>query len=150
MKKLIYPILSVTIILLSSCGGKETKTENTSKAEETPVVEEKVVMEEEETTEVNDEVISEDYDAEAGKELYASNGCVACHQLDVKTVGPSVKEVSTAYAENRDGLVAFLKGEADPIIDPAQAAVMAPQLEITKKLADTDLQNMVAYILSNK
>lgn len=142
MKKVIYPILSATVFFLASCGGNETKTEDTTPiVEETPVVEEEVIANDDATVE---------YDAAAGKELYTTNGCVACHQLDVKTVGPSVKEVATAYADNREGLTAFLKGEADPIIDPAQEAVMKPQLEITKKLPAADLQNVVEYILSNK
>jgi cytochrome c len=140
MKKVIYPILSATVFFLASCGGNETKTEDTNAVvEETPVVEE-----------ITNDGSTAQYDAEAGKNLYNSSGCVACHQLDVKTVGPSVKEVAAAYADNRDGLIAFLKGEADPIIDPAQEAVMSPQLEITKKLPAADLQNMVEYILSNK
>lgn len=146
MKKLVYSLISLSIIFFTSCGGEETTKTDTDVATTEEIVEVEEVTEEvvaEETTE-------EGGDIEAGKELYASSGCVACHQLDVKTVGPSVKEVSTAYADNKDGLTAFLKGEAEPIIDPAQAAVMTPQLEVTKKLADADLQNMVEYILSNK
>ena len=149
MKKLVYPVLSFTIIFLASCGENDIKKENTSVAEETPLIQEEVVAEEETTEEVDNSTTTE-YDIEAGKELYTSNGCVACHQLDAKTVGPSVKEVASAYTDNREGLTAFLKGEAKPIVDPTQEAVMKPQLEITKKLPEADLQNMIAYILSNK
>lgn len=147
MKKIVYSLLSLSIIFFTACGGEEKAKTDTDVATTEEVVEEVIA---EEIVEEAEEITEEGGDIEAGKELYASSGCVACHQLDVKTVGPSVKEVSTAYADNKEGLTAFLKGEADPIIDPAQAAVMSPQLEITKKLADADLQNMVEYILSNK
>ena len=41
-------------------------------------------------------------------------------------------------------------GEAKAIVDPAQEAVMAPQVEITKKMSAEDLQVIVDYIMANK
>ena len=148
MKKIVYPVLSLSIIFLASCGGNETTTEESNTTtEETTVVEETTTTEEEVVEEATP---SEGGDLDAGKEFFASNGCVACHQVDAKTVGPSLKEISTAYADNKDGLVAFLKEEGDAIVDPAQEAVMKPQLALTKELPADELNNVVDYILSNK
>ncbi|KAB2858786.1 MAG: c-type cytochrome, partial [Flavobacteriales bacterium] len=87
--------------------------------------------------------------AKDGAEFFQTSGCVACHQLDAKTVGPSIKEIATAYADAA-ALTAFLKGESKAIVDPAQEAVMAPQVEITKKMSAEDLQVIVDYIMANK
>lgn len=144
MKKLVLSVLSFGIIFFASCGGNDSATVET----ETPAVEETAPAEEEIIAE--EETTAEGGDVEAGKDFFASSGCVACHQVDVKTVGPSLKEISAAYADNKDGLTAFLKEEGEAIIDPAQAAVMQPQLALTKALPANELNNVVDYILSNK
>jgi cytochrome c len=85
-----------------------------------------------------------------GKETFKTNGCVACHEPNRKVVGPALKDISAAYLDNREGLTAFLKGEGEAIVDPAQAAVMAPQIEITKAMEDADRDLIIDYILSIK
>jgi len=147
MKKLVYPVLSFSIIFFTACGGNDSSTaeNNVSAPEEAAPVEEVV-----EETVVEEETPEEGGDLDAGKDFFASNGCVACHQVDAKTVGPSLKDIAAAYADNKDGLASFLKEEGEAIVDPAQAAVMQPQLAITKALSDDELNNVVDYILSNK
>ena len=149
MKKIFYTVLSLSIIVLTSCGGneKEQATEKT-----TPIVEEVSATEEvvEDKTEISENATSNEGDVVAGKELFTNKGSVACHQLDVKTVGPSLKVIATAYTDNNDGLKAFLKEEGEAIVDPAQAAVMKPQLAVTKSMSDNDLNNIVSYIQSSK
>ncbi len=136
--------------MMTSCGGeekaKEENTETTEHAAETPEkeVEEEVVVEEvvvEETAVV---------DTEAGNALFTGNGCVACHQADTKTVGPSLVDIAAAYADNEAGLTSFLKEESDAIVDPAQFAVMQGQLALTKVMSDEDLSALVGFIMSNK
>ena len=147
MKKLVYPVLSFSIIFFTACGGGDSSTaENNSSAPEEAAPVEEVVEE----TVVEEETPAEGGDIEAGKDFFASSGCVACHQVDAKTVGPSLKDIAAAYADNKEGLAAFLKEEGEAIVDPAQAAVMQPQLAITKALPDNELNNVVDYILSNK
>jgi cytochrome c551/c552 len=85
-----------------------------------------------------------------GEELFQTNGCTACHQPTAKTVGPAVNEIAKAYAGKKDELVKFLKGEGQAIVDPAQFAVMKPNLEITKKMSDDKVAAIADYILSVK
>jgi len=76
----------------------------------------------------------------------AANKCSACHKTDAKFVGPSYTEIAAKYKAENGNLVKFLKGQADPIVDPAQFAVMKANLEVTKKLSGDDLAAMAAYI----
>ncbi len=85
-----------------------------------------------------------------GKKLYSDKGCLVCHQLNTKLVGPSVKDIAAAYSGKKAGLTAFLKGEGKAIVDPSQASVMHPQIAITKALSAKDLDAIVDYILSIK
>lgn len=48
--------------------------------------------------------------AEDGETLYKTKGCVACHQIETKVVGPSYKEVAAKYA-GQDGAAAMLAGK---------------------------------------
>ena len=83
-----------------------------------------------------------------GAELFASNGCVACHQTETKTVGPAITEIKAAYATNADGLGDFLNGEGEAIVDVAMAAVMAPQVETTKAMTVEERTAIVEYLLN--
>ena len=149
MKKRTLSILAFSAVFafatLTSCGGAEKHEEEAAHEE---VVEEK-------HEEVVEEVVEEATEAttgnaEAGSELFASSGCVACHQVDTKTVGPSIKDIAAGYADNDAGLTAFLNGEGEAIIDVAQAAVMAPQVETTKNMSEDDRNSITAYIMNNK
>ena len=137
-KRTLSAITAVTVfaITIVSCGSDTAKTE-TKQVEETAEVTEEVATEE----------VIEESAAIDGADLFASNGCVACHQLEAKTVGPAIKEIAEAYADNADGLGAFLNGEADPIVDVAQAAVMAPQIETTKAMSVEERAAIVDYLL---
>lgn len=86
--------------------------------------------------------------ADRGKKLFNDNGCLACHQLNTKLVGPSLKDISMAYTGNKEGLAAFLRGNGDAIVDPAQEALMQPQIPITQAMSDEELNAVVDYILS--
>ena len=143
MKKLTYTAFALSIIVgatLSSCGGgakeekKETKTETTAEA---PEAKEEV---KEEATPVAAAV--------SGEDVFTSKGCVACHQADTKTVGPAIKEIGAAYADNKEGLIAFFKEEAEAIVDPAQAAIMKPQLAVTKALPAEELDALADYMIN--
>jgi cytochrome c len=85
-----------------------------------------------------------------GQKLYSNKGCLVCHQLNTKLVGPAVKDIAAAYSGNKAGLTAFLKGEGKAIVDPSQASVMHPQIAITKALSAEELDEIVDYILSIK
>lgn len=84
-----------------------------------------------------------------GKALFAGKGtCVACHQPDAKTIGPSITEIATIYKKESASIVAFLKDDAKAIVDPAQYVIMQANLAITKKMSADELKSLEAYMLS--
>ncbi len=85
-----------------------------------------------------------------GKAIFQSKGCGACHQPAADTVGPSLKKIAQAYAGKEDQLVKFLKGEAQPIVDPAKFAIMKAQLTPLKGLSEEELKALAQYMLSFK
>lgn len=134
MKKVKISLLALSMLfgaaLLTSCGGSEEQKETTTET-------------------VTEEVVVEAPVAKDGAEFYKTSGCVACHQVDKKLVGPAILDIAAAYADEAT-LTAFLKGESAAIVDPAQAALMTPQVEITKKMSAEDLQVIVSYIMGHK
>ncbi len=166
MKKLGLLLLAVMMISLSSCGsddakkakeGAEQAVEATKEAAQeagdaVKEAAEKTGEAVKEAAEKTEEAAKEATGAADvnGKTLFASNGCVACHNPQNKTVGPAIKEIAAGYAGKKDELVKFLKGEAKAIIDPAQFAVMQPNLATTKKMNDAELNALADYMLSIK
>lgn len=85
----------------------------------------------------------------SGKTLFENEGkCASCHLPNKKIIGPSIIEIATIYKEKNANMVAFLKGETEPIVDPSQYAVMKTNLEITKKMSDQELKALEAYMYS--
>ena len=85
-----------------------------------------------------------------GAAIFEGKGnCVACHQVDQKVIGPSIKEIAKIYKDKNGNMVNFLKGESDAIVDPEQFAIMQANLEITKTFTDEELKAVEAYIYSN-
>ncbi|MFA9194000.1 c-type cytochrome [Flavobacterium sp. FBOR7N2.3] len=87
---------------------------------------------------------------ELGKIIFESKGnCISCHQVDSKTIGPSMQEIAKIYKEKNGNMVAFLKGESEAIVDPSQSALMQANIELTKTFSDKELQGLEAYINSS-
>lgn len=85
----------------------------------------------------------------SGKELFEGEGnCIACHKPDQKIIGPSLQEIGKIYKEKKGSIVAFLKEESDPIVDPSQYDIMKTNFAITKSMSDEELQALETYILS--
>ena len=138
MKKLFLPLLIIGLATsLTSCGNKETKTEEVV----APVVETPAAP----VVEKSAEEVA--FLAVVDK-LDAANKCIVCHQVEVKTVGPAYRDVAKIYKEKNGNIVNFLKGKAEPIVDPAQYELMKPNLEKTKLLSGDDLAAIAAYIRS--
>jgi cytochrome c len=93
------------------------------------------------------EIINNEID---GKQLFIQNACVACHNITFKTVGPSVAEIAKVYTGKKNELIKFLNGEKEAIVDPAQFALMKPQLNITKKMNDAERIALAKYMLAKK
>ncbi|GIZ07873.1 c-type cytochrome [Flavobacterium sp. UMI-01] len=86
---------------------------------------------------------------ELGESIFTGKGnCTSCHQIDTKTIGPSVHEIAKIYKEQNGDIVKFLKGEGEAIVDPSQFEVMKANFAITKALSDEELKGLEAYIYS--
>ncbi|GAA3761064.1 c-type cytochrome [Flavobacterium ginsengiterrae] len=85
-----------------------------------------------------------------GKQLFEGKGnCTACHQPDQKIIGPSIKEIAKIYKDKNADIVTFLKGNADPIVDPSQFSVMQTNFGVTKAMSDEELEAIETYIYSH-
>jgi cytochrome c len=85
-----------------------------------------------------------------GKEIFEGRGnCTSCHQVDQKVIGPSIQEIAKTYKDKKGDIVTFLKGNADPIVDPSQFDVMKTNFPVTKAMSDEELKAIETYIYSN-
>jgi cytochrome c len=108
------------------------------------------------STETTTETSSEGESAKAktpvdlGKEIFEGTGnCASCHQPDQKIIGPSIKEIAKIYTDKKGDIVTFLKGNAEPIVDPSQFSVMKTNFPVTQAMSDNELKALEAYIYSN-
>lgn len=73
--------------------------------------------------------------SEQGAFLFESHGCDACHRPESRSGGtPALPELAQAYKGKQKQLILYLKGEADPIVQPEKAGRMKKQLEKTSAL----------------
>lgn len=109
-----------------------------------------------ESTDQTTEAYSEGESAKAatpealGKEIFEGRGnCTSCHQTDQKVIGPSIQEIAKIYKDKKGDIPTFLKGNADPIVDPSQFSVMQTNFGITKAMSDEELKAIETYIYCN-
>jgi cytochrome c len=109
-----------------------------------------------ESTDQTTEAYSEGESAKAttpealGKEIFEGRGnCTSCHQPDQKVIGPSIKEIAKIYKDKKGDIPTFLKGNADPIVDPSQFSVMQTNFPVTKAMSDEELKAIETYIYSH-
>lgn len=83
--------------------------------------------------------------AEDAVEIGKKKGCMACHQVDKKVVGPAWKDIGAKYkgdAKAKETLVNSInggsKGKYGSVPMPAQKG----------KLSDAEMDTVVSYILS--
>ena len=92
---------------------------------------------------------TKDSPAVSGQEIFEQQGnCASCHQPDQKVIGPSIVEIAKIYKAQNGDIVSFLRGKAEPIVDPSQYAVMQTNFAITKAMSDAELKALEAYIYS--
>jgi cytochrome c len=140
MKKILL-IFGVIAFTFTSCGDK--KKEEVKKEAEPIKVEETVKVAEETTTDAKSEQIA------LGEKLFTEKTCVACHQLDTKLIGPSIKDIVKIYDEKGANMVQFLKGNTEAIVDtdPGQVAIMKANLDgFVKDLTPEELQALTGYM----
>lgn len=85
--------------------------------------------------------------AEDGEALTKKFGCVACHSVDKKMVGPAFKEVATKYASDK----AASQKLADKIIAGGAGNWGAIPMPPHKgRVSDAQAKTMADYVLSRK
>lgn len=154
MKKVLLSmvVLAGLAMVTTSCGDAKEKAKDAVEAtKEAATKTSDAVKDAADTVKEGAEKVAEAVGAnDAGKKLFASKGCVACHKVEEKLVGPSIKEIAKVYADKKGNMVKFLKGNAEAIVDPSQFAVMQANLAITKAMGAEDLQALTAYMRSVK
>jgi cytochrome c len=130
MKKILFLL---AVLALTSCKKETT---------ETPVDKTETYSEGESAKTTTPEAL--------GKEIFEGKGnCTSCHQVDQKVIGPSIQEIAKTYKDKKGDIVTFLKGNAEPIVDPSQFAVMKTNFPVTQAMSDEELKAIETYIYSN-
>jgi cytochrome c len=85
-------------------------------------------------------------DAFASPQLHIKSGCVACHMVDKKLVGPSYKDIAARYKGRADA-VPFLftrvrKG------GPGNWGTVPMAANDVTKLSDAELKTLLGWILA--
>lgn len=80
------------------------------------------------------------------EQLLQKFGCLACHAVDKKVIGPSYKEVAAKYAGDKNALDALAKKVKAGGQGVWGQIPMAPNPQVP----DADLQAMLKYILAQK
>ena len=143
MNKIIVFLLLGAVVSFAGCGDEKSEKKS-----------EKITIQpKKETPKTND--VSGDNSAliAKGKKLFKDKTCFTCHMPDTKAIGPSIIEINQIYEDKGADIVAFLKGELEPIVDtdPGQVAVMKANLDgFVKDLSDADLNALKVYMLSVK
>jgi len=85
---------------------------------------------------------------EEGASLFVSKGCASCHLPRKEGMGPSLQKIAEAYADRREDLIKYLRGEGEAIVDPARAELMRIQLTMIADLPPEKISALADFILS--
>ena len=88
-------------------------------------------------------------DTQNGKAMFEAKGCAVCHKPNMDTIGPSLRTIANAYAGREMDMLTYLKGQGTPIVDPARASMMNPQLAKIRTMFEEDLHAISTYIISS-
>jgi cytochrome c len=81
----------------------------------------------------------------ASEDLIKAKGCVACHAVDKKLVGPAYKDVAAKYAGQKDA-VATLAAK----VIKGGSGVWGPVPMPPNKVTDAEAKQMVEWVLTQK
>lgn len=87
--------------------------------------------------------------AAEGLELAKASGCLACHAVDKKVVGPAWQDVAAKYkgdATARDALIAKVKAGGKGNWSEVTGGVPMPPY--SPRVADADIEKLVDFVLS--
>ena len=84
-------------------------------------------------------------DAKAAEALAQKSGCLACHSIDKKVLGPSYKDVAAKYKGDKTAeakLIAKVKAGGSGVWGPIPMPANSPQVK------DADIKTIVEWVLS--
>ena len=76
--------------------------------------------------------------------------CGGCHKPDQKGAGPTLKEITQAYAGRQDRLVRYFMGESEPVIDTGKKKMMESALKKIQAVSEEERKGLADYVLSFK
>lgn len=82
--------------------------------------------------------------AHADQALAQSKGCLACHQMENKVVGPALKEISAKYQGDTGAAEMLAAKVKSGGVGTWGQIPMPPQLAVT----EAEIKTLVAWILS--
>ena len=84
--------------------------------------------------------------AQTGEDLIKKDGCVACHAIDKKVIGPAFVEVAAKYKGDAKAPAMLAKKVKEGGSGVWGQVPMPPNSQVS----DADIKTIVAYILSLK
>lgn len=93
--------------------------------------------------------LSKDSQIFLGNRLFSEKTCITCHDVNKSTIAPSVKEIMEVYRTKNGDIFAFLKGEAEPIVDTTaeQVAIMQANIDgFLQDISDEELKTIATYM----
>jgi cytochrome c len=87
--------------------------------------------------------------AQADQALATAKGCMACHAVGTKIVGPAYKDVAKKYAGDKDAPAKLVR----KVLDGGSGVwgpIQMPPNKTTANLSEADAKKLVAWILSQK
>jgi cytochrome c len=91
-------------------------------------------------------ITSTAFAADDGEAVFNKNKCAACHKLDAKTVGPSVKMIAAKYTGNKEA-VATLEKKVRTGGSGVWGSMPMPRVPAT--VPDDEIKTMVAWMLAH-
>ena len=84
--------------------------------------------------------------AHANEKLAQANGCVACHTMDKKVIGPALKDIAAKYRANKGAEAELVKK-----VKAGSKGVWGDiQMPANAHVKDEDIKSIVQWILSLK
>lgn len=81
-----------------------------------------------------------------GQELLKNGGCVACHSVDKKILGPSYKDVAQKRKGDKDAVATLANAVRNGSKGTYGAMPMPPTPQ--SKISDADLHSLVEWVLT--
>jgi len=85
-----------------------------------------------------------------GADLFAKKACNLCHDPNKVIVGPSLKEIASAYKGDKNAILNFLNGKGSPIVVPEEFNYMKPVLNQLKNMNKEQRQALAEFIAGHK